>query len=210
MSDGFYQYLKNKYPDSSNSSSWLSVRVSGTENAALYDIADSLGCSRQDVVSEMIQRYVMREWLLLREEDGHVSCEKIPRGGRHKYVVWNTCQSEDNYSTDRMISDEMIFNLSSSVKEHLENIHAGDTVLLYASGIGVIASGSADGDITHFSYAGGDYYSQKLKNFNRLASPLPVRRIRAIMKKNLPWYRPWFELENGEAVIGLIARCIRD
>ena len=41
----------------------LSVRVTSEENAVLQEIADVVGCNRQDVIYQLIQDYAIPEWL---------------------------------------------------------------------------------------------------------------------------------------------------
>ena len=71
MDKSFLNHLKSKYQNQEQERDLitLSVRVSAEENAAIQDLADTVGCTRQDVLYELIKKYALSEWAVLRKEE---------------------------------------------------------------------------------------------------------------------------------------------
>lgn len=55
----------------------LSVRVTNEENAVLQEIADVIGCTRQDVIYQLISDYAFPEWRKMKDEDEDESIDFI-------------------------------------------------------------------------------------------------------------------------------------
>ncbi|MDE9429856.1 hypothetical protein [Xenorhabdus bovienii] len=208
MSASFLSYLKEIHQDRERDLVTLSVRVSAEENAAIQDLVDSVGCSRQDLLYELIKKYALSEWEVMRNEelDAELSGEGASGDNHTKgitYFLLNTNKANIAEDHQFMIENGFAAAFEEGYIQKIEKIHAGDTVFLYESGVGIVAYGSATGKVLKTDHLGvkDKTYYQKLDGFHVLDKPLPAKKICTLLKRRIPFVQTLIRLKDGEKLL---------
>lgn len=208
MTDSFLNHLKNKYQNQDRDLITLSVRVSAEENAAIQDLADTVGCSRQDVLYELIKKYALSEWESLRNEELKVESSTddispdIPTKGARYYLL-NTNKANCVADHQFMIENGIAAAFEEGYMQKIDKIHKGDTVFLYESGVGIVAHGLATGKTFKKEHNGVNdkTHYQKLDSFHVLNKPLPAKKICLLLERKIPFVQTLIRLKDGEKLL---------
>lgn len=98
------------------------------------------------------------------------------------YYINNTNRKEGKHYEVNMVEERKCAAYGTT-KEHIELVHEGDKVFWYASDVGLIGGGTADG-MTHKNEADGkpDYeYYQKLSDVHTFIQPLKYHKLKSIL-----------------------------
>ncbi|MCG3472224.1 hypothetical protein L7750_18115 [Xenorhabdus bovienii] len=206
MNESFLSYLKEVYQDRERDLVTLSVRVSVEENAAIQDLVDSVGCNRQDLLYELIKKYALSEWEVMRNEelDAELSCGGASGDNPTKtYFLLNTNKANSAKDHQFMIENGFAAAFEEGYIQKIEKIHEGDTVFLYESGVGIVAYGSATGKVLKTDHLGvkDKTYYQKLDGFHVLDKPLPAKKICTLLKRRIPFVQTLIRLKDGEKLL---------
>ena len=92
-------------------------------------------------------------------------------------------------------------------KFKIERLAKGDVVFLYQSGVGIVASGEADGKLVKASYQGNpahpdEEYSMKLQRFQLVSPPLTAAEIKETTGINHVFMSTMFgvDADSGKAI----------
>jgi exoribonuclease R len=210
MDKSFLNHLKSKYQNQEQERDLitLSVRVSAEENAAIQDLADTVGCTRQDVLYELIKKYALSEWAVLRKEEleAESNIEDISVDGHSKgstYFLLNTNKANSVADHQFMIENGIAAAFEDGYMQKINKIHKGDTVFLYESGVGIIAHGLATGETLKKEHNGvkDKTHYQKLDNFKILDKPLPAKKICFRLERKIPFVQTLIKLRDGEKLL---------
>lgn len=205
MSESFLNHLKKTYHDRERDLVTLSVRVSAEENAAVQDLADSVGCTRQDVLYELIKKYALSEWAEMRKEELNAE----PNGeDEHtdsnlkeaSYFLLNTNKANSVADHEFMIEKGVAAAFEEGYIQKIEKIREGDTVFLYESGVGIVAHGMATGKVQKTEHNGvkDKTYYQMLSDFHVLDKPLPAKKICIQLGRKILFVQTLIKLKDGE------------
>lgn len=123
------------------------------------------------------------------------------------YFILNT-----NYSNDPEDHADMLQNKKAAAyfdpwKLKIERLSKGDVVFLYQSGVGIVATGEADGKLMKTAYKGNpehsdEEYSVRLRNFQNVNPPLTASDIKALTGVNYVFMSTMFGLdaESGKRI----------
>ncbi len=82
--------LNKKFNSDIKNTVTLSVRVTNEENAVLQEIADVVGCTRQDVIYQLITDYAIPEWRKMKIGEDNEITESIEENNGVSYFLLNT------------------------------------------------------------------------------------------------------------------------
>lgn len=111
----------------------------------------------------------------------------------NNYVL-NTNYSNNKNHTDDMINEQKAAAYYPGWREKIGKLQRGDTVLLYKSGYGIIAYGTADGKLEKKDCDGyKDYeYYMHLDDFTVLKKPLSASKMKELTKQGFPFRTTMF------------------
>lgn len=200
MSESFINHLKKKYQPNQETVT-LSVRVSVEENAAIYDLIDTVGCSKQDFLYELLKKYAFSEVEAMRKSDSALG--DVTGKDDKRYHLLNTNKSNDLADHHFMLTEGVAAAFEDGYTHKIERIAKGDTVFLYESGVGIVAHGIATGEVIKAPHNGvkDKTFYQKLDNFIRLDKPLPAKRIRSVLGREVPFVQTLIQLRDGEKLL---------
>ena len=151
----------------------MTIRVPSPVKAYIENLAEQLNKSRQDT-------------LLLLLEEGIETSQKaletpFQEEKESRFFVLNTNLRHSDEDHVKMLSEGVALASLSPWKEQIKRIKKGDVVFLYANAIGIVAFGTATGEITYSDYkrlGDQEVCVQKLSNFTTLEHPLPAKEVR--------------------------------
>jgi hypothetical protein len=115
------------------------------------------------------------------------------------YFILNTNFSNDAADHENMIKDEKAAAYSVPWKYKIEQIGKGDTVFLYKSGTGIVASGIGSGKVDkspHYAEGGPeDQYSMHLDRFREISRPISAAEIKEITGNNYVFMGTMFGMD---------------
>ncbi|QXO63677.1 hypothetical protein, partial [Morganella morganii] len=82
--------LNKKFNSDIKNTVTLSVRVTNEENAVLQEIADVVGCTRQDVIYQLISDYAIPEWRKMKMDDENEELNSLEENNGISYFLLNT------------------------------------------------------------------------------------------------------------------------
>lgn len=164
--------LKQVIFDQTDSSSTtpLSIRLPNHLNNQLEELAFTLDKSKSFLLLEFVKAGIKESNSILQESAKNTEVEE-PGGVKSlsddRYFMLNT-----NYNNIRSAHISMLENHEAAAfypgwKEKISKLKEGDTVYLYQSGVGFVASGVVTGELVKSEYEGEPEakYSKKLSNF---------------------------------------------
>lgn len=198
---GLLSNLNKKFNSDKNTIT-LSVRVTNEENAVLQEIADSVGCTRQDVIYQLISDHAIPEWRKLKDGDEDEEDEEQNTHSGVSYFLLNT--NKTNSLTDHNIIMEqgIAATFEDGYIHKINRIKQGDVVFMYESGAGVVAYGIGSGNnidepepekINH-----GSMRYQKLSDFTVLDKPVSAKDVIRILGNKIPFAPALSRIANGE------------
>jgi len=111
--------------------------------------------------------------------------------GPGRYHVLNTNITNIPQDHDRMVKEGCAIATGSGYKEKIERISKGDIVFLYQSQVGIVAFGTATGDLKKTRSS----FIMPLKPFNRLTRSLSAQEIKKVCGVNYRFLPTLFSLD---------------
>jgi len=194
--------LNKKFNSDIKNTVTLSVRVTNEENAVLQEIADVVGCTRQDVIYQLISDYAIPEWRKMKMEDENDELNAIDESYGISYFLLNTNKTNSIIDHNTILEQGIAATFEDDYIEKMKRIKKGDVVFLYESGSGIVAYGVGSGQnidepnpekINHNSMR-----YQILSDFNLLDKPLAARDVKRILNNEIPFAQTLSRVANGE------------
>jgi len=151
----------------------MTIRVPSPMRAYVENLAEQLNKSRQDTLILLLEEGIEASQIAV-EEPGQEEKES-------RFFVLNTNLRHSDKDHEKMLSEGVALASLSPWKQQIKRIKKGDTVFLYANATGIVAFGTASGEITYEDYrhpGDQDVCIQKLTNFKKLEEPLHARDVR--------------------------------
>lgn len=211
MSDSFLTHLRDLYNRREREMVTLSVRVSPEENAAIQDLADTAGITRQDVLYELVKKYALPAFQAQQSEfNAAEDLKEIPasEATSQNYYLVNTNKAHDIDDHNFMINNGRVAAFEDGYTQKITKIKKGDVVFLYESGVGIKAFGYASGVVQktdHYNIPEKTFY-QELNDFKILDKPMPAKRICAILERRVPFIQTMTRLKNGEIILSELSQ----
>lgn len=144
----------------------LSLRLSIKDDLILQELADAWETTRQDIINDLIQEFIIQDWENKRMIDKQKE-EEFDNSTTTRYFLLNTNSANDLEDHNFMMTNQVAAAFEDGYKEKICRIKKGDYVFLYASGQGIVAYGQATGIIekTHHYGVDNKTFFQKLEHF---------------------------------------------
>ncbi|MCU6678358.1 hypothetical protein [Leclercia tamurae] len=202
--------LNKKFNSDIKNTVTLSVRVTNEENAVLQEIADVVGCTRQDVIYQLISDYAIPEWRKMKRGDESEIIETVEENNGVSYFLLNTNKTNSIFDHNIILEKGIAATFEDDYIGKMNRIKKGDVVFLYESGSGIVAYGIGSGiniDEPHpekISHSSMRY--QVLSNFAMLDKPLSARDVKRILDNDIPFAQTLSRMTNGEVLYKIIKR----
>lgn len=209
----FFNELKNEMTERNQNKETLSLRLSTKEMNILSEMANTLECTRQEIITRLIQKYVVSAWeaeyakdKIQNEQDNIVTdTYNLQETG---YYLLNTNSVHDTNDEDFMLKNGFAAAFEDGYKEKIERLGKNDWVFLYSSSVGIVAYGQATGEILkthHYGIENKTFY-QKLDNFQILKKPIKAHEVRSILGRNFPFAQTLSYIYDGDKLVEFISK----
>ncbi|PHM51447.1 hypothetical protein [Xenorhabdus hominickii] len=194
--------LNKKFNSDIKNTVTLSVRVTNEENAVLQEIADVVGCTRQDVIYQLISDYAIPEWQKMKTVDDNDASEALEEHAGASYFLLNTNKTNSLIDHNIILEKGIAATFEDDYIGKMNRIKKGDVVFLYESGSGIVAYGIGSGQnideqnpekINHKSMR-----YQILSDFRLLKKPLAARDVKRILDNEIPFAQTLSQVSDGE------------
>ncbi|MGC8341040.1 hypothetical protein [Pantoea ananatis] len=202
--------LNKKFNSDIKNTVTLSVRVTNEENAVLQEIADVVGCTRQDVIYQLITDYAIPEWRKMKIGEDNEITDSIEDNYGISYFLLNTNKTNSIIDHNLILEQGIAATFEDDYIGKINRIKKGDVVFLYESGSGIVAYGIGSGEnidetnpekINHSSMR-----YQVLSNFSLLDKPLVARDVKRVLNNDIPFAQTLSRVTNGEILYNYIKR----
>lgn len=181
----------------------LSLRLSRKDDLILQELSDAWETTRQDIINDLIQEYIIKEWEKKRSDDKQTEAE-LDTSLEVKYFLLNTNKVNDVDDHHFMLNNQVAAAFEDGYKEKINRIKKGDYVFLYESGEGIVAFGRATGivEIRHHYGIEGKTFFQKLDNFIDLTKkPIRAKQVKSILGRPFPFAQTLSQIIDGEKLL---------
>ncbi|MGW1371425.1 hypothetical protein, partial [Providencia hangzhouensis] len=137
--------LNKKFNSDIKNTVTLSVRVTNEENAVLQEIADVVGCTRQDVIYQLISDYAIPEWRKMKMNDENEELNSLEENNGISYFLLNTNKTNSIIDHNTILEQGIAATFEDDYIVKMNRIKKGDVVFLYESGSGIVAYGIGSG-----------------------------------------------------------------
>ena len=179
----------------------VTVRLPSSELGTIDDLSASLGVTRQRLLTEVIKDGIAQAVKLFNEKQKKIDEElEDDENNSPRFFILNTNKANDVDTHEMMLEDGVAAAFCDPWKSKIERLKRGDTVFLYESGAGIVATGIASGNIEKVAYEGQpeNAYQQKLDHYRKV-KPLSAREIKKVFGSNLVFLQTMFKIP---AVLG--------
>ena len=198
---GLLDSLNDKFNFDQNTVT-VSVRMSPKENAILQEIADEIGCTRQDVIHQLISDYAIPEWNNLKNQPSNI--DSYSNNDGRSFFLLNTNKTNSVIDHNLIIKENIAAAFEDNYIGKINKIKKDDIVFLYESGTGIIAYGTATGEIIGepepYKINHKSMRYQKLNDFKLLTKPLTAKDARQILGKGIPLIQTLSRISNGDLI----------
>ncbi|MCK0770303.1 hypothetical protein [Chromohalobacter canadensis] len=202
----FINRLEEKRKRSRNMVS-MTIRVSEEEEAAIQDLANHMDCTRQEILHDLVEEYLIPAWQRIRQEDAGTSNQEAGLSGSSaiatqgkNYYLLNTNKANSVEDHQMMLEEQVAAAFENGWKQKIERIRSGDVVFLYESGKGVVAYGVASGDVEKAPHEGrkDETYYQRLHDFKRLGASVSAKDIQQALGRKIRFVHTLTLLKDGD------------
>lgn len=177
----------------------LSLRLSIKDDLILQELADAWETTRQDIINDLIQEFIIQDWENKRMIDKQKE-EEFDNSTTTRYFLLNTNSANDLEDHNFMMTNQVAAAFEDGYKEKICRIKKGDYVFLYASGQGIVAYGQATGIIekTHHYGVDNKTFFQKLEHFIDLSqNPIKAKQVKSILGRSFPFAQTLSQITDG-------------
>lgn len=202
--------LNKKFNSDIKNTVTLSVRVTNEENAVLQEIADVVGCTRQDVIYQLISDYAIPEWRRMKIEDENEELNSTEENNGVSYFLLNTNKTNSIIDHNTILGQGIAATFEDDYIGKMNRIKKGDVVFLYESGSGIVAYGIGSGQnideanperINHNSMR-----YQILSDFTLLDKPFAARDVKRVLNNEIPFAQTLSRVANGDVLFKQIKK----
>lgn len=208
MQQGFIAELRNEYNQRNQDKITLSIRLSVKEDVILQELANALDTTRQEIISKLIEKHIVKEWENEQEKDKQFD-ETQDNSTHVKFYLLNTNSANDVADHDFMIKNQVAAAFEDGYKEKIKRIKQGDYVFLYASRHGIVAYGQASGILekTHHYGIENKTFFQKLEHFTDMTTkPITAKQVKAILGYSFPFAQTLSQMVDGDKLLEYIEK----
>ncbi|OOR99961.1 hypothetical protein B0187_03905 [Haemophilus paracuniculus] len=207
MSTSFIDNRTEAYNQRNQDKITLSLRLSVKDDLILQELADTWETTRQDIINDLIQEYIIKEWNEKRSAD-RVANDEFDNSSTTNYFLLNTNKANDIADHDFMIKQKVAAAFEDGYKEKICRIKKGDYVFLYASGQGIVAYGQAASEevekMHHYGVENKTFF-KKLDNFTDLSEqPIKARQVKSVLGRSFPFAQTLAQIIDGDKLLKFV------
>ncbi|MGE6531755.1 MAG: hypothetical protein FHK79_19195 [Pseudomonas sp.] len=181
----------------------VSIRLPTNVSNQLDELSLTLDRSKSYLLLEFIKAGIKETNALLEERYSNPSQpeERDPSDFlNRKHFMLNTNYNRDKQAHFSMLKNQEAAAFCKGWKEYICQLSKGDTVYLYQSGVGVVASGIVSGELEKHDYAGTpeDKYSKALEDFRVGFKAISAKEFKDITNGGANFRRTMVELTQGQ------------
>ena len=180
-------------------------------NSYVEGLADQLSLSKQEMLLRLVEEGVnaAENELKLddREEERRKQAAEQEMQGKCSFHVLNTNKRHSAEDHEWMIREEVAAAFMDPWKFNINRLNQGDVVFLYENGVGIVAYGTATGEVLVKDYDGksDETHYKKLQGFKQLSKPMPAAEVRKILSRNVVFLRTMSAMPDGQKVLEKLA-----
>jgi len=177
----------------------VSIRLPTNLSNELDELSLTLDRSKSYLLLEFIKAGIKETNSLLEEKYSNPSQpEKRDHSNflNRKYFMLNTNYNNDEKTHFNMLRNQEAAAFCKGWKEYICQLSKGDTVYLYQSGVGIVASGIVSGDLEKHEYSGTseEKYSKTLEDFKIGFKAISAKQFKDITNGGANFRRTMVEL----------------
>lgn len=189
----------------------VTLRLPSSVVGDIDDLASSLDVTRHELITEFVNDSLKRGQKFYEEVrnkpdfvdlsiDVDVDVDSI---STPRYIFLNTNRRNDLNDHTYMVSNGIAAAYYDPWKFKIDKLRKGDVVFLYASGIGIVGVGKANGktEILDRYTDVGETHQQKLTDYRNVAIPLNARKIKKLIGINLCYMQTMFKVKSSDGVL---------
>lgn len=181
----------------------VSIRLPTNLSNELDELSLTLDKSKSYLLLEFIKAGIKETNALLEERYSNPPQAEERDGGdliNNKCFMLNTNYNNDEETHFNMLRLQEAAAFCKGWKEYICQLSKGDTVYLYQSGVGIIASGTVSGGLEKNEYGGieEDKYSKALDNFKFGFKAISAKQFKAITGGGANFRRTMVELSSSQ------------
>lgn len=171
------------------------IRIPKDLYAYIEDLADILSLTKQDMMLKLLEEGAK---IAESELEGQSENEEQEIGN---CFIFNTVRRYGVWHESFMLNNKVVAAWNEK-KSTINSIKENDLIFLYRNSTGILAYGYATGRILEDEDNNGLY--QELKDFSVLETPLPARRIKEILGRDIVLLRTKTRVKDGQAILNVI------
>ena len=181
----------------------LSIRLPNHLNNQLEELAFSLDKPKSFLLLEFVKAGI-KETASILEEAAKNSETVEPEGGKSlfgkRYFMLNTNYNNNKSAHMSMLEIHEAAAFYTGWKENISHLKEGDTVYLYQSGVGFVASGVVTGELIISEYEGTPEakYSKKLSNFKTGFKAITAKDFKSLTNGGANFLRTMVQLNANQ------------
>lgn len=207
MSTSFIDNRTEAYNQRNQDKITLSLRLSVKDDLILQELADTWETTRQDIINDLIQEYIIKDWNEKRSAD-RIANDELDNSSTTNYFLLNTNKANDIADHDFMMQQKVAAAFEDGYKEKICRIKKGDYVFLYASGQGIVAYGQAaseEVEKTHHYGIENKTFFKKLDKFTDLSEqPIKARQVKSVLGRSFPFAQTLAQIIDGDKLLKFI------
>lgn len=177
----------------------VSIRLPTNLSNELDELSLTLDRSKSYLLLEFIKAGIKETNALLEEKYSNpLPTEKRDSEDflNRKYFMLNTNYNNDEETHFSMLKNQEAAAFCKGWKEYICQLSKGDTVFLYQSGVGIVASGVVSGDLEKHEHYGTpeDKYSKSLNDFQFGFKAISAKQFKDITNGGANFRRTMVEL----------------
>lgn len=184
----------------------ISIRLPSHLNDQLDELALSLDKPKSYLLVEFVKAGIETTDNILREEEQEEqerALEDIEQGAERsatKAFLLNTNYRNNKNDHKNMLQNKEAAAFYSSTKKSICRLQKGDSVYLYQSGVGFVASGIVEGDLIKDDHGGSAdaKYSKALGSFKTGFQAITAKEFKKLVKHNPNFMRTLVELDSEQ------------
>lgn len=180
----------------------VTVRLASTTVAEIDEFSLTLGTTRQEVITELLEDALRGALAIYEKEQNKGALMPLAEEttkDTQRYFLLNTNKKNDPADHFYMHSKGVAAAFYDNWNTKIDGLRKGDIVFLYESGMGIVGFGKASGttEIKAKDGVDGVVHEQKLEPYNQV-QPLSAREIKKLTGANLCYLQTMVRV-NSEA-----------
>ena len=183
----------------------VTLRLPERLNSVVEALADQLSLSRHETLLNLVEEgaNIALNALKLDEPEEEVGAAEAQQPKERCFFLLNTNKRNSLEDHEWMLKQGVAGAFYEPWKLYINRFRKGDVVFLYSNGQGIVAYGTATGNILIQDHNGDpdETHYQKLDGFTVLKKPLPASEINQILGRNFVYLKTMSRMQDGERVL---------